>query len=73
MKVTEIKIDTEELKKEKQKNFKDRIWFINYWADYIKDNPDEVWSEQQKLLIDSQIKGAQSLVKKNKDNSEPTN
>lgn len=66
MKPTEIKINLEEIKKEKQKNFKERLWFINYWANYVKTNPDEDWSQQQKVLIDSQIKGAQSLKKEAK-------
>ncbi len=49
-----------ELKKIKTSNFKERIWFIKYWAEYIKSNPDEVWSEGQRKLIDSQF---QSLAK----------
>ena len=31
-------------KHENMKNFKERIWFIKYWASYIKSNSDEKWS-----------------------------
>ena len=39
-------------------NREDRMNFVEYWADFVKNNPDEVWSEQQKFIIDSQIKNA---------------
>lgn len=35
--------------------------FVEYWADYVKNNPDQVRSKQQKLLIDGQIKNARTL------------
>ena len=49
------KMILEELKEEKRKNFKERIWFIKYWANYIKTHPDEEWSKHQKRLIDAQF------------------
>jgi len=36
----------------------DRMNFVKYWADYVKNNPDEVWSKQQNVLINSQIQNA---------------
>ena len=39
-------------------NKEDRMNFIKYWANYIKNNPDEVWSKQQNVLINSQIQNA---------------
>ena len=39
-------------------NNEDRMWFVEYWANYVKTHPDKVWSKQQKILIDSQIKNA---------------
>ena len=60
----DIKIDLKELKTEKQRNFKERLWFIRYWVDYIKTHSDQEWSKQQAVLIDSQIEGARSLVKR---------
>ncbi len=56
MKASEVKVDLEELKKERRRNFKERLWFIEYWVNYIKTHSDEEWSEQQKVLIDSQLK-----------------
>ena len=37
-------------------NKEDRMNFIKFWAKYIKEHSDEEWSEQQNILIDSQIK-----------------
>ncbi|MFH1971925.1 MAG: hypothetical protein ABIJ18_00430 [archaeon] len=37
-------------------NEEDRINFIKYWVDFMKNNKDEVWSEQQNSIINSQIK-----------------
>ena len=33
--------------------------FIKYWAKFVRNNPDKVWSSQQKSLIDSQLKSKQ--------------
>ncbi|MBU1078699.1 MAG: hypothetical protein KKH98_15475 [Spirochaetes bacterium] len=41
-------------------NKEDRINFVEYWADYVKNNPDEVWSKQQNVIINSQIKNART-------------
>ena len=38
-------------------NEEDRLNFVEFWANYIKTHKDEEWSEQQNMLIDSQIKG----------------
>lgn len=48
-------------------NKEDRMNFVEYWADFVKNNPDKVWSKQQKLLIDSQIKNAQNFKISRKD------
>ena len=37
-------------------NDEDRINFIKYWANYIKNNKDEDWSKQQNIIINSQLK-----------------
>ena len=50
-----MKINFEELKKERKKNFEERLWFLKFWAEYIKSHSDEEWSSQQKVLIDSQL------------------
>lgn len=42
-------------------NQEDRNNFIDYWAEFVRTSPDEVWSKQQNSLIDSQIIGARSF------------
>ena len=55
------KINLEELKEEKRKNFKERIWFIKYWVNYIKTHSDKEWSKHQKKLIDAQFQKAKTF------------
>jgi hypothetical protein len=54
-----FKLDLEDLKKaknDKERNFRERLQFIKYWANYVKTHPDKVWSKQQNIVIDSQIR-----------------
>ena len=53
-----------ELRESKMKNFKERIWFIKYWANFIKTHPDEEWSKGQTILINSQINSAREFYRK---------
>lgn len=53
--IKDIKIDLKELEKEKEKNFQERLNFIDFWTEYVKKNPDKKWSKHQKLLIDNQF------------------
>ncbi len=55
MKASEVKVDLRELKKFKAQNARERLEFIDLWAEYVKNNPDEEWSEQQGELIDPQV------------------
>ena len=50
-----MRINREEINKEIKGNFKERLEFIKFWADYVKTHKDEDWSEQQNMLIDSQF------------------
>ena len=45
----------------------ERMNFVEYWADFVKNNSDEVWSKQQKVLIDSQIKNSRNFKLSRKD------
>jgi hypothetical protein len=36
MRAEDVKVNLEELKKFKKKNAEERLWFIDYWVDYIK-------------------------------------
>ncbi|KAA0006495.1 MAG: hypothetical protein FE045_02925 [Thermoplasmata archaeon] len=42
-----------ELKFDKEKNLKERLEFIHYYAKWVKSVPNEVWSKQQAMLINS--------------------
>lgn len=46
---------------DKMRNFRDRVWFIKFWADYIKKTPDEKWSKGQAVLIDSQMQSSRQF------------
>ena len=39
-------------------NAEERMNFVEYWAEYVRTHPDEEWSRQQKMLIDSQLQNA---------------
>jgi hypothetical protein len=56
MNIEDIKVDLRELKKRKEQNFKERLNFIGFWANYVKTYPDMVWGKQQATLINAQIK-----------------
>ena len=48
-------------------NKEERMNFVEYWADFVKNNPDKIWSKQQKILIDSQIENARNFKISRKD------
>jgi len=41
-------------REEKARNSRQRIDFVKFWANYVKANPNEVWSAQQAKLINGQ-------------------
>lgn len=51
-----MKIDMEELKKDKETNFKERLDFIDKYVEWIRTTPNIVWSKQHKDFIDSAFK-----------------
>lgn len=50
-----MNINKDEIQREIKDNFKERLEFVNFWANYVKTHRDEDWSEQQNMLINSQI------------------
>lgn len=36
-------------------NRQERINFVKFWANYVKTHSDEEWSEQQNIVVNSQI------------------
>jgi len=55
-----VKVDLGEMRKFKEQNAKERLAFIDFWANYIRTHPDKEWSEQQNIVIDGQISPLQS-------------
>ena len=45
------KIDLEQLRKQKEENFKDRLEFIDLYTEWLKKQPNRKWSSQQKNVI----------------------
>jgi hypothetical protein len=36
---------------------KERMKFVDLWADYVRTHSDKEWSRQQKVIVDSQLRG----------------
>jgi len=53
--LSNIEVDLEKLKNDKDVNFRERLNFIKFWAEYVKTHSDEDWSEQQNIIINSQL------------------
>ena len=51
------KFDAEEFRKI---NNEDRMWFVEYWANYVRTHPDKEWSRQQNILINSIMQNAKN-------------
>lgn len=49
------KIDLKKLKKFKEENFRERLEFIDKYAEWVLKTPNRKWSKEQKRLIDSQF------------------
>ncbi|MBS3131334.1 hypothetical protein J4212_02780 [Candidatus Woesearchaeota archaeon] len=43
---------------DRAKNREERLWFVRYWANYIRTHSDKEWSEQQASLINSQLQNS---------------
>lgn len=39
-------------------NKRERLNFVKYWAEYVRNHSDKIWSKQQNVLINSQIQNA---------------
>ena len=47
---------------DKEKNFKSRLEFVRFWADYVRKTPNSVWSRQQADFINALLQGANQDV-----------
>lgn len=50
---------------DKEKNKEERLRFIKYWANYVKNHDDTDWSKQQAELINSQFQNSNKFNKEN--------
>mgnify|MGYP001608159987 CR=1 FL=1 len=41
-------------------NDEDRMWFVEYWANYVRTHSDKEWSRQQNILINSLMQNAKN-------------
>ena len=48
------------MKFDRKANARERMKFIDFWAEYVRTHADRDWSGQQKFLIDSLIKNARA-------------
>lgn len=55
MNYKDVKVNLKEIDEFKKKNAEERLKFIDFWVNYIKKHSDEEWSEQQAIVINSQI------------------
>jgi len=45
-----------ELEKTMKRNNEDRMVFIDFWIDFMRNNSNEIWSIEQNRLINSLVK-----------------
>lgn len=57
MQMKESDFDPEEFRR---LNNKDRMWFVKYWAEYVRTHSDKEWSRQQNVLINSLMQNAKN-------------
>ncbi len=47
-----MEIDLKELEEHKKRNFEERLRFIDLYVEWLKKTPNEVWSRQQRRLME---------------------
>ncbi|MDP3742700.1 MAG: hypothetical protein Q8R15_05275 [Candidatus Micrarchaeota archaeon] len=50
--LTDLKIDFAELEEQKRRNFRERLKFIDWYAEWLKKTPNEVWSKAQNAVVE---------------------
>lgn len=48
---------------DKKTNQKERNWFIDYWAEFVRTHSDEEWSEQQEKFINAVLGSARQFTR----------
>ncbi|MBS3112102.1 hypothetical protein J4459_02470 [Candidatus Woesearchaeota archaeon] len=44
-----------------EKNKKSRLWYVEYWVDYMKRTDSKEWSRQQNIIINSSIQNTRQF------------
>lgn len=52
-----------DIDRDRKENLEQRLKFIEEYARWVKSVPNEVWSKQQKEMIDSVLKSADKIKK----------
>lgn len=48
-----MKFDLKELDDDRERNFEERLRFIDLYVEWLRRTPNEVWSRQQKEMVDA--------------------
>lgn len=62
-------LDLEELEEARERNREERLRFVRQWARYVKTHPDEEWSRQQNVIINSGLESARKRVEEEGEDS----
>ncbi len=57
MNAKDVRVDLEELRSFKKRNFEEKLKFIEFLINYMKEHFVKEWSGQQAEFIDAQFKG----------------
>lgn len=57
------KIDIKELERAKEQNFRERLEFLDKYAEWVKKTENSKWSSEQKTLMGSRAKKKRCLSK----------
>ncbi len=56
-------INLSNVEEDRKKNFEQRLRYVEEYADWMKNTPNEIWSKQQKEMIDSVLKSSDKIKK----------
>ena len=59
----DFKVDLGELKNDKMRNFRERIWYIKFWANYVNSHSVKEWSEGPGKFLDAQFEKSGQFYK----------
>jgi hypothetical protein len=48
-----LKFDLRELDEDRERNFEERLKFIDLYVEWLRRTPNEIWSRQQKEIVDT--------------------